>query len=172
MPTIINDTITIPNWAKHQQLDSLNKRREYQRNLMAKRRAEQKKQVLALTDANSLASVSTLDKEGEREGDKERNTSYSCSDLRAGESEPAVYQLLLNDKTLFDVTASDMAKYRELYPAVDIDQEMRKMIGWCESNPTKRKTRRGIKAFITNWLSRQQDKGPKKKTGGSMFDDV
>ena len=172
MIEIINDTITIPNWAKHQQLDSLNKRREYQRNLMAKRRAEQKKQVLALTDANSLASVSTLDKEGEREGDKERNTSYSCSDLRAGESEPAVYQLLLNDKTLFDVTASDMAKYRELYPAVDIDQEMRKMIGWCESNPTKRKTRRGIKAFITNWLSRQQDKGPKKKTGGSMFDDV
>lgn len=171
MIEIINDTITIPNWAKHQQLDSLNKRREYQKNLMAKRRAEQKKQVLALTDANELASVSTLDKEGEREGDKERNTSYSCSDLPSGDSEPAVYKLILNDKTYFDVTESMLAKYRELYPAVDIDQEMRKMIGWCDGNPVKRKTRRGIKAFIANWLSKQQDRGPKmSKT--DIFDNV
>lgn len=69
MVEIVDNTITIPNWSKHQQLDSLNKRREYQRDLMAKRRAEQKKLAatppgngpLALTPANSLASVSALD---------------------------------------------------------------------------------------------------------------
>ena len=27
------------------------------------------------------------------------------------------------------------------------------------SNPSKRKTRRGVLRFVTNWLSREQDKG-------------
>lgn len=58
MIEIVNDTITIPNWGKHQQLDALEKKREYLRNLMAKRRAEQKKvaenkELLAICDANS-----------------------------------------------------------------------------------------------------------------------
>lgn len=58
MIEIVNDTITIPNWGKHQQLDALEKKREYQRKLMAKRRAEQKKvaenkELLAICDANS-----------------------------------------------------------------------------------------------------------------------
>lgn len=111
------------------------------------------------------------EKESEINSDKRENTSYSCSDLPSGDSEPAVYKLILNDKTYFDVTESMLAKYRELYPAVDIDQEMRKMIGWCDGNPVKRKTRRGIKAFIANWLSKQQDRGPKmSKT--DIFDNV
>lgn len=68
MIEIVNNTITIPNWTKHQQLESLEKRREYQRNLMAKRRAEQKliaekDQMLALTEANTLADVSAPDKD-------------------------------------------------------------------------------------------------------------
>ena len=33
------------------------------------------------------------------------------------------------------------------------------MVAWCDSNPTKRKTRRGIERFINNWLSRTQDSG-------------
>ena len=49
--------------------------------------------------------------------------------------------------------------WQELYPAVDILQELRKMKGWLLSHPKKRKTRRGIKGFITGWLAREQDKG-------------
>ena len=33
------------------------------------------------------------------------------------------------------------------------------MRGWCLANPSKRKTQRGVKKFINNWLSRQQDRG-------------
>lgn len=168
MIEIINDTITIPNWAKHQQLDSLNKRREYQRNLMARRRAEQKNQVLALTDANALADVSTLDIDKEEDKDN-KNTTYSCSDLPSEDSEPPVYKIILNDKTYHGVTEADMARYRELYPGADVDLEMKKIIGWCESNPSKRKTKRGVKAFITNWLSRAQDRG--RKPGGQVKPD-
>lgn len=33
------------------------------------------------------------------------------------------------------------------------------MKGWLDANPTKRKTRRGVKRFVNNWLSRTQDQG-------------
>lgn len=42
MIEIINNVITIPNWGKHQTLDIIEKRREYQREYMAKKREEQK----------------------------------------------------------------------------------------------------------------------------------
>ena len=80
MIEIINDTITIPNWSKHQQMDALEKKREYQRNLMAKRRAEQKqaaeqRKLLAVCDANSDANgdanVSSLDKEEDIDKEKQ-----------------------------------------------------------------------------------------------------
>lgn len=70
-----------------------------------------------------------------------------------------VLTLLLNDKTLHKVTKDDVTNYKELYPATDVICELRKMKGWLESNPNKRKTKRGIKRFITNWLAKEQDKG-------------
>lgn len=45
------------------------------------------------------------------------------------------------------------------YPAVDILQELRKIREWCLSNPRRRKTLKGVRRFVTNWLSRVQDKG-------------
>ena len=69
--------------------------------------------------------------------------------------------LPLNDGTFFDVPENDRAKWSQLYPNVDVLQQLRNMAGWCDANPTKRKTRGGIKRFITAWLAREQDKGGK-----------
>jgi hypothetical protein len=55
------------------------------------------------------------------------------------------------------VTLDYVASRAELYPAVDIRQELRNMFGWLESNPSKRKTPNGIKKFITTWLQKCQD---------------
>lgn len=73
------------------------------------------------------------------------------------EASPIV-ELILNDKTFYNVYQSQVDHWQELYPAVDIKQELLKMQGWLESNPKRRKTKRGIKSFITNWLSKAQDK--------------
>lgn len=73
---------------------------------------------------------------------------------------PAKYQLILNDKTLFDVTQDMIDQWKTLYPAIDVDQEIRKMIGWCDANPKNRKTRSGAKRFINSWLSRAQNRAP------------
>lgn len=71
----------------------------------------------------------------------------------------AVIYLTLNDKTEYPVTMIQVDKWHSLYPAVDVDQELKKMKGWIDSNPTKRKTKSGIQRFINNWLSSAQDKG-------------
>jgi hypothetical protein len=83
----------------------------------------------------------------------------SCPESESTESGQKVISLILNDKSFHDVYQKDIDKWTELYPAVDIIQELRKMVGWLDSNPTKRKTKRGISRFINNWLASAQDKG-------------
>lgn len=65
----------------------------------------------------------------------------------------------LNDKNFYNVPLDKIALWKATYPAVDVEQELRKMIAWSDSNPTRRKTRRGVERFINNWLSSEQDKG-------------
>ncbi len=67
--------------------------------------------------------------------------------------------LILNDKSFYNVPISDVKHYKELYPAVDVEQELRSMCGWLEANIQRRKTRSGIKKFISNWLSKAQNQG-------------
>ena len=89
------------------------------------------------------------------------NTDIECE---ADKSAPAPeIEIILNDKSFYPVYQSDIDKWAGLYPAVDIMQELRKMAGWCDANPSRRKTKRGVKQFIVGWLAREQDKGHSKK---------
>jgi len=69
--------------------------------------------------------------------------------------------LPLTGNQVWDVTKDYVAELRELYQAVDVEVQIRKMKGWLDANPRNRKTKKGIKRFITNWLSREQDKAPR-----------
>lgn len=85
-----------------------------------------------------------------------------CAEPENQAPAPPVITLPLNDKTEFPIYDKHVAEWIELYPAVDVMQELRNMRGWLNSNPTKRKTARGIMRFITGWLSREQD-SPKRR---------
>lgn len=74
---------------------------------------------------------------------------------------PVLFEMPLVDGTMWNVTENAYIEYERLYPAVNIEQEIRKMIGWLGANTKKRKTRAGIKRFINGWLSRQQDAASK-----------
>lgn len=76
---------------------------------------------------------------------------------------PPVFSLPLNDGSDHPVTQQEIDKYRELYPAVDILQELRNMFGWLDGNPTRKKTKKGVKRFIASWLAREQDRGGSRK---------
>lgn len=54
------------------------------------------------------------------------------------------------------VTEEDVAMYEGLYPALDVRQELRQMLGWLDANPKRRK--KNTKSFITNWLGRSTDR--------------
>ena len=66
----------------------------------------------------------------------------------------------------------DVKHYKELYPAVDILQQFKNMLGWLEANPQNRKTKNGVKSFIARWLSKCQDKAPKVETTETIKDTV
>lgn len=90
--------------------------------------------------------------------EKSKEEYILCAEPQAANA-PPVISLPLNDGTFFDVSENDRAKWSQLYPNVDVLQQLRNMAGWCDANPSKRKTRNGIKRFITSWLAREQDKG-------------
>ena len=84
--------------------------------------------------------------------EKDTDVSFSPDDFDNHPSLP------LNDGTNYEIPGEDIALYGRLYPGIDIMQQIRAMYGWLHSNPKNRKTRGGIKRFITGWLSREQNR--------------
>ena len=80
-----------------------------------------------------------------------------CSERKA--SSPTVISIPLVSGNERNITQADISEWSNLFPAVDVMQELRKMRAWCIANPNRRKTPKGILRFITIWLSREQDKG-------------
>lgn len=105
----------------------------------------------------------------ESKENKTKENKKICPELPGNTGPEAVYELPLIDGSFHPVCREDIDKYKSLYPAVDVDQEVRKMIGWLDSHQTNRKTARGIGKFINGWLSRAQDSArPAAGTGPSQ----
>ena len=96
-----------------------------------------------------------------KESKVNRNNYYAMPSANAADTagENIFITLPLNDKSNYSVSKSDVQHYKILYPAVDVEQQLRSMLGWLEANPSRRKTRTGIKGFITKWLNKVQDRG-------------
>lgn len=168
MVEIVNGTVTIPNWGKHQSLDRIATRNEYMRNYMREYRERQKRLSAGDVDgtarkANGESNVIALEEEREIELDLDRNKENVGAEQPAGCSTPppapSEFYIPLNDGSSYNVPLEDIALYKNLYQTVDVEAELRAMIGWCISNPKRRKTNTGIKSFITRWLKKTQDKG-------------
>ena len=87
------------------------------------------------------------------------NYKHGAKNIKVVEAEEkkAVFELFTNTGELYPFYQDDIDAYKSLYPAVDVEQEMRNMIGWLDANPTKRKTKSGMKRFVNSWLTRQQN---------------
>lgn len=91
------------------------------------------------------------------ESESNMNPSDSCEELQ--EASAPVAKLPLLDGTEYGITQEEAGKDAQAYPAVDVMLEYRKMERWLSSNPTKKKTRRGIRRFINGWLEKEQNRG-------------
>ena len=77
---------------------------------------------------------------------------YAQSDERS----TPIASIILKDGTVYEVEEHQAQTWKELFPDVNVEIELKKMQAWNDANPGKRKTARGVKAFIVNWLSREQ----------------
>ena len=87
---------------------------------------------------------------------------------------PVLFRLPLNTGEEHNVTEKDVKEYAELYPAVDVEQEIRAMIGWLKADRKRLKTKSGIRRFIAGWLNRSQNSGSgaKKTVSANQIKDV
>lgn len=175
MIQIVDNVVTIPNWEKHQSLDSYERRKEADRIRKAEKRAEQRQIAqssipVRRQSADGPQTVSLLDKDidlkniasskdkvtGIRESSSKDN---ACAEPQSDSTPEAIICITLNDKTEFPIYQDQIAEWQSLYPAVDVLQELRTMRGWCLANPARRKTKRGVLAFVNRWLAKAQDQG-------------
>jgi len=86
------------------------------------------------------------------------NENTDSSDLKEKSEQKTEINFNFKIQKWEGITKEDLSLWAEAYPACDIKQELKKMIAWILSAGAKGKKRRWRK-FITNWLSRQQDRG-------------
>ncbi|MFO1434582.1 MAG: hypothetical protein U1F76_31630 [Candidatus Competibacteraceae bacterium] len=87
---------------------------------------------------------------------------------RQGLSEPAIASVpdptiitipLLGRDGEFAVTEAMVVEWQDAFPGVDVYRTLKRIRLWCLDNPARRKTRRGVRRFLTGWLAREQDRG-------------
>ncbi len=123
---------------------------------------EEKKCTKSVQMLQSCTPELEIEKELEINLKKEIN---SCSkQTSCSEPKDSTISLILNDNSEWTPSQSEIDEFTKLYPNVDVIAELRKMRGWCIGNPKRRKTRYGIKRFVTSWLGKEQDKPSIQKT--------
>lgn len=132
------------------------------------------KQSESKPEANAKQGKAASKKEKEKEIENEVEIdnitpSEFCGELPS--SPPPAAVLPLVDGTDFEISVETAAELSGLYPAVDVEQQLRNMRGWLLANPKNKKTKSGIMRFVNSWLSREQnsarpEKAVNRKPGG------
>lgn len=101
-------------------------------------------------------------REAQREQQEARNSRrrQRAAERRKAEQEKPradVRPITLKDNSKWRPTQEDYDDWTQMYPDVDVKREFDNMRRYCLDKPQKRKTPRGIKRFVTNWLERVRD---------------
>lgn len=113
-------------------------------------------------------------REQQREQQEERNKKRrqrAAERRKAEEEKPRadVRPITLKDGAKWRPTQEDYDDWVRMYPDIDVKHEFDAMRRYCLDKPQKRKTQRGIKRFVTNWLDRtsaDQKAGTEEKRRG------
>jgi len=178
-----NKYLTIAGWQEYQNIEGMDKIREQTKLRVAKYREKQKtigNVTRNVTVTQSNATDKDIDKEEDKNNINKNNIDSRCETIenRSTPSTPPLFEIELKGKTeskdyhfkrvynkskdkidtFYCVYDDDIKEYKEFYPSVDIEYELRKIVAWVRANPTRMKTPKGVKSFIHRWLSSEQDK--------------
>ena len=151
---VLNDDLVsyITDWNANNQIRKDRYHQSAYAGLLVKIECGEAKETDGLPSGNQMETEDRIGKA------KEDTNVSSCVEPETG-STPPIIGLPLNDGTEYGVTEEQCKEWAELYPAVDVPQQLRNMRGWLLANKDRRKTKRGVGRFITAWLSREQDRG-------------
>ena len=134
--------------------------------------ARKKKQVIVvenysyscvLGDGNHSCKVvlerGNATKEEVKEEEEVKEKEDICSEPQKDDSKPKVVLTipLIPRDGEHEITEKDVSEYQETFPGVDILTELKKCRLWNKNKPSRRKTKRGIRTHIANWLGKAQD---------------
>lgn len=157
----VSDAVAIAFELLRPVLDKAREKAENGKNGGSKPKANSK-QTESKVEANSnlegIASKKEIEIEVEKEIDNIHPTDV-CAELPS--SPPPAAVLPLVDGSDFPIAQKTVDELSGLYPAVDVDQQLRNMRGWLLANPKNRKTKAGIMRFVNSWLSREQNSARK-----------
>lgn len=71
-----------------------------------------------------------------------------------GEPEKTSFAFVLKTGESWHLPQAKLDEYRESFPGIDLDRELRKAAQWTRDNDTKRKTAKGMPAFLSRWLNK------------------
>ena len=144
----------IVNYERYRNLANMEERREQNRARQQAFRDRQKSDTDCVTDRNANVTQDN-----------------ACNDMKmqiadAQEKETTAAGIPLKDGSTFQATPEDIQIWQAAYPTLDIQERLKYISAWNYSNPTKQKTRRGIKGHILYMLK------PKSNSYGSGEDNT
>lgn len=63
----------------------------------------------------------------------------------------------VGDAKTWQVSGELVSAWREAYPAVDVDRELKRAAIWVNTNLERRKTARGMPKFLSRWMAKAND---------------
>jgi hypothetical protein len=136
--------------------------------------------VTAKATAISFEKEHSIRSKERKEKRIENSSEFSSAELEKNSSSPDqktptevfIFKIPLNDKTEFGITQKDYDKWQDTFPAVDVMAQLKRMALWCDDNPKNRKTSRGVRKFISSWLSKEQDRAQRVNPGFNKYDNA
>lgn len=146
---VFQDRIVIPHFDRHNGQSS-------------KRRALTAKRV-----AHFKVTRGALPREEKRREEKKKKEEDSSEPLRAAaEPSPCLVEFPTNGpRKTWGMHADFAETLKAAYPALDVAAEAKRALAWCVANPAKRKTPRGMPAFLNRWMERAQNSAGRNSNG-------
>jgi hypothetical protein len=143
--------VTLHDWHEHQgQLVAQREKNRERQRRYAERRKEGK--PLGNTLANALGNETLTPTDGATYGRTDETDETDGRTVRPADKQDDYRVLEFED--LQPITEGDCKRYRELFPAVDLDIELEKMFVYLQSVSPSKRPKASLPRFALNWLQR------------------
>ncbi len=117
--------------------------------------------ITPVTSVSVKSREITLTYMSAEENRTEENLTEEKRSVSSAVAEPAVltFPTVGLNGASWALTQKQVSEWQSAFPGIDILAEARKALAWLHANPGRRKTTRGMPAFLVKWFNRTTDSG-------------